>query len=118
MGSKKRSGTGASEAKRPPLLGSLGWLEPHIMERETTSNWQSTSDIIEDDEDDHEEEEEQEDIDNISLVSGASNTSAVFSNTNSSKQAKETNSNVSSITGRKQFQKNGNKGKGEANIEY
>lgn len=43
-----RSGAGAKDAKKPPIIDAFGWLEPFIAERETSSNWQTNTDIIED----------------------------------------------------------------------
>ena len=86
-----RSGAGAGEVKRPYILDSLGWLEPHFIERETASNWETNRDETLVQEDNGEEQEE--DDDHVSVASVESNKFVVITNpkisANSPKSAKK-----------------------------
>ncbi|XP_057296921.1 uncharacterized protein LOC130625792 [Hydractinia symbiolongicarpus] len=120
--SLNKSGAGAKEARRPPLLEVLGWLEPYIVERGTSSNWSTSESVAQEEDDDRElfegeqfdQEEEDGDIeedggndgDNESVISEpVTNPPPLLSN--KSKQ------NVSDVTGRQKFQKGATKRKAE-----
>ena len=96
-------------------MDALGWLEPYIAERETTSNWsQETSasqSIIEENDDEEEGNSGEEDFDESILVS--SNNSAADTPTNTGSKGEK---NISFVTGREAYRKK-SKRKPEGDLE-
>ena len=109
---ENKSGASARDVKRPPLLDLLGWLEPYIAERVTSTNWNKSRELINQEEEQYrsnleaavndDDNEELDDIDNQSIVSSVSDTNASILGESSSKQ-------ISNVSSRQKFQKGSNK---------
>ena len=121
-----KSGAGAKDVMRPPLLDMLGWLEPYIAERKTSTNWQCNFESIIQDSDEEEATQQREqgkiDVedgddeyirDNESTVSSNSVTTANHTLDGGSVNKGKDNNKKSGVTGKQKFEKGANKRKAD-----